>query len=57
MQCSGVARVPRSPGQMVGVATCCYKVNFDLGFENLGFMFTVALEVALCDDVDVTMAM
>ena len=35
---SGVARVPQIPGPMVGVATCYYKVNFDLSFEYLGFI-------------------
>ena len=40
---SGVARVPRSPGQMVGMATCYYKVNFDFSFENLGFMLLLKL--------------
>ena len=39
--CSGVARVPRLPGQMVGMASCYYKVNFDPGFEYmyLGLIF------------------
>ena len=35
---SGIARVLRLPGQMVGMATCYYKVNFDLGFEYLGLI-------------------
>ena len=30
---SGVARVQRLPGHLVGVATCHHKVNFDPGFE------------------------
>ena len=31
--CSGVARVQRLPGHLVGVAMCDHKVNFDPGFE------------------------
>ena len=39
-------RVPRLPGQMVGVVTCYYKVNFDPGFEYLGLIFAVEVDEA-----------
>ena len=32
---SGVARVQRLPGHLVGVATCDHKVNFEPGFETV----------------------
>ena len=42
---SGIARVLRLPGQMVGVAMC-YKVNFDPGFEYLGLIFAAEVDEA-----------
>ena len=42
---SGIARVQRLPGHLVGVATCNHKVNFEPGFEKLGLIINFAAEV------------